>query len=446
MVKTGRTKIKESFAKIQGFSNYLELAKRFLEHQPLFYDKSKMWWIWNKQEYKYEKTDDIDIMNAIDDNLAYNTGETVKSHVKREIIESLKRIGRKKKPKEQKDSWIQFKNIIVDFETGETFKASPKYFMTNPIPYEIGETEDTPTIDKLFKEWVVAEGIQDETYINTLYETLAYGCCSKQFLQRLIALTGSGSNGKGCFLRLIAQFLGSENICSSELKILAGNNFESSALYKKQACFMNDVDNYDLSNTVLLKKLTGEDDIRYEFKGKTSFSEQSSTTCYISTNSLPVTPDRSKGFYRRWLIIDFPHEFKVGKDVIGMIPEVEYNNLAKKVIRILKELLEKGGFTNEGDIESRMKRYEERSNPLINFIEAKTEENIEYSTVLQNFCKEFNVYLKENRLRQMTPRVISKALKEEGYQVKGKRIDFFDKQVHTTCIWGLKLLSEKEEK
>ena len=66
---------------------------------------------------------------------------------------------------------------------------------------------------------------------------------------------------------------------------------------------MGEVDTYDLTNTNLLKQLAGEDLIRFEFKGKTPFSEKSNTTCFIASNSLPVTPDRSNGFYRRNLIL-----------------------------------------------------------------------------------------------------------------------------------------------
>ncbi len=262
---------------------------------------------------------------------------------------------------------------------------------------------------------------------------------SKQFLQRLFAFVGSGSNGKGVFLSIVEKFLGEDNCTSTELKILATNGFESSALYKKQACFMGEVDAYDMQNTNLLKKLSGEDGIRYCFKGKTPFTEKSSTTCFMNTNSLPVTPDKSKGFYRRWLIIDFPHEFPVGKDILGEISEQEFENLANKCVRIAKELIKKKKFTNEGDLDIRIRRYEDRSNPIMRFIEDYCKDEIDMDTPLQEFCKTLNEYLKANRLRKMTVKRISKSLKEEGFDISRLQRNINGKDVKTNVIIGIGL-------
>ena len=415
----------------------LSQASKFIETQPLFYDKAGIWWMWNFKKFCYEMTDDVDILNGICG--AMNL-DTTNSKVKAEILNGLKQIGRQKTPMPPEKTWVQYKDKIVDVKTGEKFESSPKYFITNPIPWSIGESEETPTMDGLFREWVVMEDVQDESYIKTLYEHIAYSTLQDQFLQRLFAYTGSGSNGKGCFLKLVKQFLGEDNIGTTELKLLATKQFESSALYKKQAVFMTEVDAYDMQNTNLLKKLTGEDDIRYEFKGKTPFKEKSGTTSFIASNSLPVTPDKSIAFYRRWSIVDFPHIFKVGKDVVGEIPDVEFNNLANKCVRICKELYVSMSITNEGSVEDRMKRYEARSNPLMRFIEEHCEESPEAHSIFNGFYIKFCEYLKENRLRLMTKRGVSKGLKDEGFQVKGRRTrDSNDEEIQTTCVFCISL-------
>lgn len=428
------------------FTNKLELAKEFYKIQPIIYDRHKIWWLWDFKEFKWTQVDEIDILNKIDDAIEHNTGNTVDSKIKNEIIESLRRIGRKNMPKEPEKTWVQFKDKIVDIKTGEIFEATPEYFMTNPIPWKLGDSEETPTMDKFFGEWVVMEGLQDKTFIDTLYEIICYSSLNHQFLQRLFAFTGEGSNGKGCFCDIIKKFIGIDNICTSELKLLSNNNFETSGLYKKQACFMEEVDSYDMQNTNLLKKLTGENDVRYEFKGKTQFSERSATTCIISTNALPVTPDQSDGFYRRWLIVDFPHKFPVGRDILSEIPEIEFENLALKCINICKKLYENKKFTNEGNIEARKLRYEARSNPLMKFIERDFNENPDDFMILSDFVKMFNTYLKENRLRQMKTKAISKALREEGFAVKGKKAYKDMEERFTTCIYGIKPKEKKEIK
>jgi len=268
---------------------------------------------------------------------------------------------------------------------------------------------------------------------------LAYSAMSRQFLQRLFALVGSGSNGKGVYLSIIKKFLGKDNCCNTEMKLISSNNFESSSLYKKQMCEMGEVDAYDMSNTNMVKQLSGENDIRYCFKGKTPFTDKSSTTCFISTNSMPVTNDRSKGFYRRWLIIDFPHEFPVGKDILSEIPDEEYNNLSLKCIRICKELLKNKTITNEGDVEQRIKRYEDRSNPMMAFISENCNEDISKNTPIQAFVNGLNIYLKNNRLRPKNVKEVKKALLDEGFEISRRNVFFGVESSKMNCILGIQM-------
>jgi phage/plasmid-associated DNA primase len=165
----------------------------------------------------------------------------------------------------------------------------------------------------------------------------------------------------------------------------------------------------------------------------------------MNTNSLPVSPDKSKGFYRRWLIIDFPHEFRVGKDILAEIPEEEYENLAFKCINICKRLLDNRAFTNEGDIPARIKRYEDRSNPMMRYIEDHCDEEPDKYMVLKDFVNKLNDYLKDNRLRTLTVKAVAKNLREDGFEVKGRRVTVDDQQVQTTCVYGLNIIENSDE-
>ena len=391
----------------------------FYQDNPFFYDKSGMFWVWNNGNNKYELSDEVDLLNGI----AKIGVNTINSKTKGEIITAIKQHGRKNIPEKALESWVQFKDKIYDFIKGDLFKATPDYFITNPIPWEIGELDDTPEMDKLFIEWVGEENVK------TLYEIIAYTCSSDQFMQRLIALVGGGANGKGTFLKLLMKFVGLENTSTSELKELASNQFETSAIYKKLLCVMGEVSYDDLKNTNQIKKLSGEDQIRFCYKGKTPFSEKSITTIISATNSLPRTPDKTLGFYRKWLILDFPNQFPIKSGILNNIPDEEYNNLAKKVLIILKELYSRQTFTNEGDFEERIKRYEERSNPVLRFVESNCIEDVNHHIPLRHFGNVFNEFAKERHLRLMTIRQVSKILREEGFDVAKRNIEDVSKVV-----------------
>jgi len=386
-------------------------VQQFYEQQPFFFNKNGMFVVWDEELKKYDMCDEVDMLNG----MSKIGADTISSKTKTEIINALKQFGRKRIPIDAPVTWVQFKGKIHNYKTGEMFDASPEYFITNPIPFDLGKCEETPTIDNLLIEWV------GEEYKTTLEEIIAYSVSSDQFMQRLIALVGGGSNGKGTFLKLLVKFLGEDNTTSSELKELSSNQFETAVIYKKLLCIMGEVSYDDLKNTNQLKKLAGEDPIRYCFKGKTPFTEKSSTTLVSATNSLPMTPDKTMGFYRKWLIVDFPNQFtEIKHGIIESIPEVEFENLAKKVFRILNEMYKSQKFTNEGSFEERMSRYEERSNPIARFIESECEEIMGESTELRVFSNKFNEYAKNNHLRILSVRQIGKTLRDEGFEM-GKR-------------------------
>ena len=382
----------------------------YYEKNPYFLDKAKNFFLWNKKEFKYELSDEVDVLNGIS-GLGVNV---LNSKTRAEILNGLRQYGRKKIPKKIPDSWIQFRENIVDFKTGEELKASPEYFITNPIPWDIGDSEETPTMDKLILEWV------GEKYKKTLFEIIAYCCSNEQFMQNLIALVGGGANGKGTFLKLLGKLIGKDNLASSELRELSGNQFETASIYKKLVVVLGEVSYDDLRNTNQIKKLSGEDSIRFCFKGKTPFTDKSISTIIVATNSLPKTPDKTIGFYRRWLIIDFKNQFPIKSGILDTIPEIEYNNLAKKILRILKELYEKQEFYNQGTYEEKQKKYEERSNPIMNFVEKYCVETLNENLELRVFSNKFNEYAKRNHLRLFTVRQITKTLREEGFET-GKR-------------------------
>ncbi len=402
-----------------------EQAKEFIKKQPLFFDKSKTWQIWNHKKLKWEITDETDILNGIK-KLGINT---INSKERTEILNALQQVGREKIPEPLEKSCVQFGNEIINIQSGEKFESTPKSHSTNPIPWKLGKTKNTPKMDKYFEEWV------GKDYTKTLYQIIAYCSCSDQFMQRMVALVGGGSNGKGTFIKLLKRFIGKDNCVSSELSLLSENQFETSMIYKKLLCEMGEVSQNDLKNTNQLKKLTGEDDIRYCFKGKTPFSEPSPTTCIINTNSLPTTNDKTLGFYRRWLIADFPNQFPIKSGLIESIPDKEFENLAKKCVALLKEMYQTQKFENEGDYQERMNRYEERSNPVMRFVEEFCEEDFESYISLKNFTKSLNDYLKIKHLRIMNPKEIKKKLSEEGFDVRRGTKNYLT----DTYIFNLKL-------
>ena len=181
--------------------NYLHNVATLWTAQPFFYDRSGIFWLWDNEKCYWYITEETDIMNIIEKKLQIY-GRTVKSYHKQNFLEAFKRHGRKKIPEEAPKSWVQFHDIILDIKTKKKIRATPYTFVCNPIPHEIGVSSETPTMDKLFKEWV------GEKYVQTLYEILAYCCLPNYPLHTIFCFMGSGRNGKSKFQQLLARFIG----------------------------------------------------------------------------------------------------------------------------------------------------------------------------------------------------------------------------------------------
>jgi putative DNA primase/helicase len=400
--------ITENFKKaINLFIDKRDLAKQFMLIQPIHYDKNKVWWLWNKEECKWVLTDETDMLNLVE---SVSSANTISTKDRVEIIESLKQVGRRLKPKQIEKTWIQFKDTIIDWKNNNQFKATPEYFVTNPLPYtlDINGSEDTPIIDKIFIEWV------GESHKKTLYEILAYCMLMDYPLNKIFAFVGAGSNGKTTYLKLLRKFIGENNVCSTELDRLTSSRFELVKLHKKLVCQMGETNFSTLSNTALLKNLSGGDLIGFEYKGSKLFDDYNYAKILISTNNLPETNDKTIGFFRRCLIVDFPNQFSEKRDILGDIPEEEYINLTLKCYKLLKDLLTNREFTNEGTIEDRQKRYEDRSNPFDKFFTECVKEDTSSCIPKWEFAKKLNEWCKSNRFREMTEITINKKMKDKN--------------------------------
>ena len=400
--------------KIRRYFDKRDLVKQFLQMQPIHYDENKIWWLWDKANYCWKKIDETAILNGLNLRAEVNT---LSGKEKSELLEAFRQEGRLLNPKNSKNSWVQFKNKIYDIETGEEFDATPEFFIFNPIPWKVGEKEETPKIDALLESWVGSEHKQE------VYEIFAFSIVPNYFIHRIFWLLGAGANGKGTLLRVLEKFLGENNTTSCDLNKLMKERFEGAMLYKKLACIIGESNFRILETTGFLKSLSGEDFLRCEFKGKDPFKFQNYAKIIIASNSLPPTLDKTPGFYRRQKAIDFPNTFSKEKDILKDIPGEEFENFALKCLNIAKKLWVNRTFTNDVDFKEREKIYEEKSNPLILFIKENYKKDINCDVLFSEFIEELNDFLNERGKRILTNPAVSKILKNDGFIIKKKTIE-----------------------
>ena len=431
--------LKDKFDKAQFVENlkekldYVQIAHKIIKDDvPLYYDSSKVWWQWKIN--KWVIVDETDIMNSVYD--VMRDGGITSSRIKNQIMESFRMMARRNEPKIPSPDWIQFEDVVVDIKNNMVFSPSSKYFFKNVIPYKYELKGETPKIDKFLDD--ITNGKKEY-----LFELMAYMLYRDYPIQRFFFLLGSGSNGKGSFMRLVEKFLGKKNMTSSELELLSSphQRFEKIKLFSKLVCIIPETNVSMLKHTSLLKQLCGGDMISGEFKNKGTLEFQNYAKVIITSNSLPETSDKTIGFYRRCNFIDFPNVYRDGKEVLDTIPNEEFSFLGFKLVGFLKSLISRGSFLNDVEVEERIRKYEERSNPIVKFLEEEVVYD-EYCFVQKWELRDaYRAWLLRRNFRNHSDREMYMAFKHEGLDEQRKVLEWVDSDnpPRRWCYVGVRL-------
>lgn len=260
---------------------------------------------------------------------------------------------------------ICLENGILSLRTGELRPHTyTKVFLTKlPVTYD--PKADCPQFKKFLSE------INPEK-IRMLEEIVGFVLSPTYFLQKFIILTGEGSNGKSVYLSTIRALLGDKNVSAVSLQDLDQNRFARAKLFGKMANICPDISDRELSNTAIIKALTGQDLISAEEKFKDQFTFVNTAKMLFSANKIPKTYDTSNAFYRRPVIINFPNVFEGANKDPELLSKLTTNNelsgLLNIAIQRYQELKQSGSFTGEMSTEEVRKQYTKLSDSVGSFI------------------------------------------------------------------------------
>ena len=291
----------------------------------------------------------------------YNGAPIYNKHVKSEIITMLKDTTYTDVTNFDNNlDIINVKNGLYNWRTGELKEHSPDYYSAIQLPVTFDIEAKCPNIDKMIS--IVA----DENNQMKCYELIAYCLYRSYPIQKLFVLFGPGNTGKSHFMDVVKTILGESNCSYVSLQDMTKDRFASSDLYTKMANICGDLDNTIMYQVNTIKQITSNKDvIRAQKKGIKSFNFINYAKPIFGANHLPASKDETSGFYRRFEIIPFMHVFKkeeVDQEFLTTLTsDAEISGLFNKVISILGDLLERGTFTNQLDIEEVKSMYKERS-------------------------------------------------------------------------------------
>jgi putative DNA primase/helicase len=319
---------------------------------------------------------------------------------------------------------IPVQNGVLNIDTRELTPHKPEYCFFNKLPISYDPASYCSNILK-FLESVIPTN--DD--IMTLQEF--YGSCLlKEYrYEKCLLVTGGGSNGKSKTLELLKYLLGMENIAEISPQAIEEDMFAKGELVNKMANISGDISSEALKNTGEFKDLTGRGLIMAPRKFKTRVQFTNYAKFIFSANEVPITYDLSDGFFRRWIIIDFPYRFLDPED-IDEIPIDERNNIKLKDPEIMNNLIdgvELSGFfnwcldgyerlrqnkrfSNSQTIQIVKKMWIRKSSSIQAFLLDCIDESFDEFIYKVEFKQKYISYCKRHKLRVFSDKAIKTAL------------------------------------
>lgn len=239
--------------------------------------------------------------------------------------------------------FINTLNGLLRWRTGDLEPHRPDLFSTVQLPVLYDPGAECPIIDAWLAEVIPADAV------DFVDELLGYLVLNGNPLHRAILLLGSGRNGKGTFIRLVAALLGSRNVSNVPLQTLGEHRFAAASLYGKLANLCGDLDRGVMERSDTFKMATGGDTIYAEHKYGQSFEFEPWCTMLFSANAAPPSRDTSIGYYSRWVIVPFAADLRgrerPEEELDGELQQpAELQGLLARAIRGLQRLMARGRF------------------------------------------------------------------------------------------------------
>lgn len=307
---------------------------------------------------------------------------------------------------------IPVQNGILNIRTLELNDFSDDKIFFNKINASYNKEAKCPNIKKFLSEIV-----KNEEDINVIFEIVGAMLYKRYFPQTAIMLLGDGENGKGVLESLIRTLLCPENCSSIPLNQMTSDSFSVCEMFGKLANLSGDISNTDLKDTGRFKELSSGTDL---ISAKRKFLKELKFVNYakliFSCNELPRSYDLSHGFWRRWLILEFPYKFLKQNEyvlvedktnikladselIFKLTTQEELNGLLNEALNGLHRLLKNKQYSSTKTTAEIKDFWIRKSDSFTAFCYDMIEEKLEGFITKKELRKVFSNYCKKHKIR-----------------------------------------------
>lgn len=342
------------------------------------------------------------------------------------------------------EGFINLKNGVLDVKKKILHPHAPEFNFLYKLPYDYDPRATCPTWDLLLQN-VTCER---QHLVDVIEEFLGYILLGGEyFLNNMLILSGSGSNGKTTLLNALKAVIGGDNFSAIPISGVDARPFMAASLEGKLANFSEEEPVTTFSDTGALKKITGNSPMYVENKFEKGYTMTNRAKVIMTYNEVPYLKDITPGMKRRLDIIPFDMNTelqpdKMIKDVDAKIKQ-ELPGILNKALVAAARLLARGKFVKSPETLEIIQGMVYDSSPFEEYYDAyveitgNVEDKVSSSSLFKHFA-ECN-----GGTGMLTQRGITKKLREK---LKGKNAKYDVFKVDNKSFRGfsgLKLLQDQ---
>lgn len=200
---------------------------------------------------------------------------------------------------------IAFKNCALDISKMEKVPISPKIPIITRLGYDFDPSAKCPMWENFLMQVLPNEidRINFQEFVGMIFINR-----KRVKIEKMCLMLGNGSNGKSVAGGIIQSMLGRENVSNLDLSSLMDDGDAAakaiSGIDGKMLNYNSELDKGELKGSGFKRIISGEATMARVLY-KNSYKLENIPLFMACANEMPYTKDKSDGFYRRLLILNF---------------------------------------------------------------------------------------------------------------------------------------------
>lgn len=290
---------------------------------------------------------------------------TAKNTMRAEFLGIIKnkKISSKNFTGKDNNNFINFDNGVLNIKTRELLPHSEDYGFTYCLPYAYNPNATCPNFDAMMSAVTLAD--KDLENVILEFVGLAISGRPNSWVQKVMVLSGEGSNGKSTFMNIIRKLVGEDCYSAVSLASMAKENTRYNMLGKLfNISFDEDPKALLKGGVNVFKAISAGDPVDIKKLYSDPISAPINSKLIVACNKPLETNDHTHAVYRRMLIIPFRAKFEGATDNKNIAESMgkEMSGIYNRVLDGLDRLIEnEGNFSNSKIVTDALKEYKQES-------------------------------------------------------------------------------------